>query len=51
MDVLTFAVNRELPLEERWRLKDRLADAYREATGTTDEIGVDRVPSPMKQAG
>lgn len=40
MDVLTFAVDRELCVEERLRLKDRIADAYRWATETRAEIGV-----------
>lgn len=41
MDVLTFGVEPEMTVEARLRLKDRIADAYRDATETTAEIGVD----------
>lgn len=44
MDTMTFATSRDLTVEERLRLKDRLADAYRAATETTAEIGVDYAP-------
>lgn len=51
MVVLTFAVDRDLTYEERLRLKDALADAYRTATDTDDEIGVDRIERRARTGG
>ena len=50
MATLTFSVDRALDVEERLKLKDRIADAYREATGTTAEIGVDCFPSLRRES-
>lgn len=44
MDVVMISTSRDLDSDERRRLKERIADAYREATGTDAEIGVDMVP-------
>lgn len=43
MDVLTYATTREMTVPERLWLKDHMAALFREATGTEEEIGVDRV--------
>jgi hypothetical protein len=45
MTVLTIIVRPDLDVEDRLRLKDQAADAYRRATNTTEEIGVDVFPS------
>lgn len=44
MTVLTIAIDEPLDIEARLRLKNELADAFRLATATQDEIGVDVVP-------
>lgn len=45
MDVLTYATTREMTVPERLWLKDHMAALFREATGTDEDIGVDRIES------